>query len=366
MTSVALCVWRKPPFKEGPFPPSANNAKKQKARYFFVTNEKKNPDFRYLSGKFKPFYLWPRDKNRRNENQSKAKNKTKKMNSPATTPSAPANPPVSPKPFPSDEARAMVEDGKCTRYNGISILSNEADRILRSKGVLESVRWDWHFDPAHQLTINSKQQLIPHYLTSRGTLDFVGFTHGAAAEIWDYIKICALPMQDLPPYASAIDEFWATVIRWFDQKVYQIIRHEHEIPLSERTPELILDTLGIRDQVQGLFMRLTTPAQAGGDEFGCSKAQVQTFQLNRIHTDIVPVWTKRYITRRWGILKNMNDLVLAQEEGWWEKIVREMDSGGTVPLDSMEAYTTTKVYLPLENVLEIGGMLFPNSRRAGF
>lgn len=328
------------------------------------------------------------------------------MNSSATTtttPSAPAIHPVSPKPFPSDEARAIFEAGKCSRYNGIKVLSNEANKLLRDKGVLESVRWDWHFDPAHQLTVNSKQQLlIPHYLTSRGTLDFVGFTRNTAAEIWDYIKRSAVPSQDLPPFSSAIDEFWASVISWFDQKVYQIIRHEHEIPTSERTPELILDALGIREQVQGLFMRLTTPptppsptpsasaaAQQqqqqqqhdpegeGGadddnddDEFGCycnKEAQVQTFQLNRIHTDIVPVWTKRYITRRWSILKKMNDLILAQEEGWWEKIVREMDSAkGTVPLDSMEAYTTTKVYLPLENVLEIGGMLFPNSKRAGY
>lgn len=275
-------------------------------------------------------------------------------------------PSVSSKPVSLDEAQALVEAGICPRYNGIKVLSNEAEMLLMRRGVLEFVRWDWHFDPAHHLTINSKQHLIPHYLTSRGTLDFVGFTRGAAAEIWDYIKECALPMEDLPPYASAIDEFWATVIRWFDLKVSQIIRHEKEIPLPEKTPELILDTLGIRDQVQCLSMRLTTPAQAKDDEVGCSKVQVRTFQLDRIHTDIVPVWTKRYITRRWGILKNMNDLVLAQDEGWWEKIIREMGSGQTVPLDSMEAYTTTKVYLPLENVLEIGGMLFPNSKRAGY
>lgn len=282
------------------------------------------------------------------------------------TSSAPVIPPVSSKPISFDEAKALVADGKCPRYNEISVLSNEADMLLTSKGLLEFVRWDWHLDPAHHLTINSKQHLIPRYLTSRGTLDFVGFNRDTTTEIWNYIKECALPMQDLPPYTSAIDEFWAAVIRWFDDRVSQIIRHEKEIPLPERTPELILDTLGIRDQVQGLSMRLTTPAQAKDDEVGCSKAQVQTFQLNRIHTDIVPVWTKRYITRRWNILKKMNDLVLAQDDGWWEKIVREMESERTVPLDSMEAYTTTKVYLPLENVLEIGGMLFPNSKRAGY
>lgn len=289
------------------------------------------------------------------------------MNSPTTTSSARVTPPVSPKPILSfNEAEGLVEDGKCPRYNGISVLSNEADRLLTSKGVLEYVRWDWHLDPAHQLTISSSQQLIPQYLTSRGTLDFVGFTRDASTEIWGYIKKCAVPTRDSPPYSSAIDEFWATVMKWFDHKVYQIIRHEEEIPLSERTPKLYLDTLGIRDQVHDLSMRLTTPAQARDDEDGCSRVQVQTFQLNRIHTDLVPVWTKRYITRRWNILKNMNDLVLAQDEGWWEKIVREMDSGRTVPMDSMEAYTTTKVYLPLENVLEIGGMLFPNSKRAGY
>ena len=251
-----------------------------------------------------------------------------------------------------DEMKAAIRDGKCLRYNGISVLSNNAESLLTSKHVLELVSSDRYYDLAWTITINSKEHLIPRWLTSRGTLDFVGFTEVAVGEIWNYIKENALPMKDSYPFASAIDEFWDAVIKWYDHNVAHMIRHEKKI--VDKRPELMLNFLGIKNEVQKLPMRLSTPNPETDD----------TFQLNRIHTDIVPVWTKRYITRRWNVLKKMNGLVLAQDEGWWEKIAREMD--WMTPLDSMEAYTTTNVYLPLEKVLEIGGIIVPNTLRVGY
>lgn len=271
------------------------------------------------------------------------------MDSPSLTSSAPALSLVSTNSNTSEGMKTAVKDGKCLRYNGISVLSNHAESLLTSKGVLEFVSSDRHYDPAWTLTINSKEHLIPRWLTSRGTLHFVGFTNSKVTEIWNYMKENAPPTKDIYPFASAIDEFWDAVITWYDHIVAHMIRHEKNIPESRRSPELILNFLGIRNEVQGLPMRLNTAAQEIDD----------VFQLNRIHTDIVPVWTKRYITRRWNVLKKINGLVLSQEEGWWEKIAREMDS--MTPLDSMEAYTTTKVYLPMEKVLEIGGMIVPNT-----
>lgn len=276
------------------------------------------------------------------------------MDSPSLTSSALALSRVGTNSDSSEEMKTAVKDGKCLRYNGISVLSNNAESLLTSKEVLEFVSSDRHYDPAWILTINSREHLIPRWLTSRGTLDFVGFTNSTVAEIWTYIKENAPPTKDTYPFASAIDEFWEAVMTWFDHNVAHMIRHEKDIPESRRTPQLILNFLGIRNEVQGLPMRLHTAGQEIDD----------AFQLNRIHTDIVPVWTKRYITRRWNVLKKMNGLVLAQEEGWWEKIAREMD--WMTPMDSMEAYTTTKVYLPMEKILEIGGMIVSNTQRAGY
>lgn len=239
----------------------------------------------------------------------------------------------------SEEMKTAVKAGKCLRYNGISVLSNDAESLLTTKGVLEFVSSDRHYDPVWALTINSKEHLIPRWLTSRGALDFVGFTDSKVTEIWTYMKENAPPTQDTYPFESAIDEFWNAVLTWYDHNVAHMIRHEKDIPVSRRTPQLILNFLGIRKEVQDRPMRLSTAAKEIDD----------VFQLNRIHTHIVPVWTKRYITRRWNVLKKMNGLVLAQEAGWWEKIAREMDS--MTPLDSMEAYTTTKVYLPMEKIL---------------
>lgn len=208
----------------------------------------------------------------------------------------------------------LIEEGICPRFNYIALLSEEAADILDN--VLEADVNQWG-DDALQLTINEQSFEIPRNLTSRGTLDFLGFTDTQVEALWTFLK-------EVDPRASPlapINEFGTRMIEYVDDitKSMNLRNEEGQLKSSGE----LLNALGLTNDVQSRPVELTSQPGLGGPG--------QTLQ--EIRPDRVLALAKRYIVRRWEFLREMDSLILSQQEGWWEKIVKGFTQS---PIESIQ------------------------------
>lgn len=221
----------------------------------------------------------------------------------------------------------LRKGGYCPRFNAIRLLSVKAVEILDNEDVLQNAL-DYYEEDALLLTVNEKSYKIPSVLTSRGTLDFLGFTESRVKELWNLLKEPELePGVSLSP---PIDEFGKRMIKYMDNIIKTISLWTDEGQLKSSAN--ILGTLGLKIDVQLQDLLQSIPPSGPG--LGRS---IHTFQLRKICPHGVLAMAKRYIERGWMLLKEMNLLIVSQEEGWWEKIFNEFTQS---PIDPTQAYTT--------------------------
>lgn len=221
----------------------------------------------------------------------------------------------------------LKKEGYCPRFNDIRLLSVEAVEILDNEDVLQKALGCYEED-ALLLTVNKQLYRLPSILTSRGTLDFLGFNESRVKELWNLLKEPELEAVASP--SPPIDEFGNRMIKYMDNIIKAISLWTDEGQLKSSAN--ILGTLGLKTdvQLQGLLQSLPPNGPGLG-------RRVHKFQLRQISPHGVLAMAKRYIERRWVLLKEMNSLILSKEEGWWEKMVKEFTQS---PIDSAQAYTT--------------------------
>lgn len=220
----------------------------------------------------------------------------------------------------------LKEVGYCPRFNNIRLLSAEAVEILDNKDVLEKAE-DSYGEDAMLLIVNNQSYKIPSILTSRGTFHFLGFTKSRSQELWNFLKE---PEAGAFPPPPPIDEFGNRMMEYVDNIINTVGLWSDKSQLKSSVA--LLDTLGLTKEVQLRDLEQSFPPAGPG-----LGRRTETFQLQQVCPNCVLAMAKRYIKRRWMLLKKMNSLILSEEEGWWEKMVKEFTQS---PIDSHKAYTT--------------------------
>lgn len=210
----------------------------------------------------------------------------------------------------------LIEAGICPRFDHVPLLSEEAADILGDALQMDVNAWG---DDAVLLKINGQSFEIPRILTSRGTLDLLGFTESRVEELWNSLKEADPRVSPLTPK----DEFGKRMTEYVDEITNSIhLRNEEGHPRSSAE---LLDALGLTDDAQSHLMELIS-----GHELG---RLVQP--LRESHPDYVLTLAKSYIQHRWNFLQEIDSLIVVQQEGWREEIVKGFMQ---LPIESVQAW----------------------------
>lgn len=200
----------------------------------------------------------------------------------------------------------VIEEGNCPRFNHIPLLSGKAADILKDSLDIDVNQWG---EDAMQLIINDEFYDIPRIMTSRGALDYLGLTKSRVQELWNLIK----QVNSRFTYMSPINEFDQRMINFVDT-ILNSIKVRNPDGQMKSSVEL-LDAIGLTNDAQSRPLELTNLARLSGP--------VRIIQLRRINPVCVHTLARKYIISRWAFLQEMDELILNQKEGWWEKIVKE-------------------------------------------
>lgn len=199
-----------------------------------------------------------------------------------------------------------IEEGICPRFNHIPLLSEEAINILQNSLKIDVNHWE---EDVIRLTIKDQSYEIPRIITSRGALDYLGFNKSQVQKLWNLIKQVDIKVGPLSP----IKEFNQRITRYLDDIINSISLRNQDGQLKSSTE--ILDAIGLTNNVQSRQIELTNLPRLDGP--------VRIIQLRKINPICVLDLARKYVIFRWAFLQKMDELILEQKEGWWEKIVKE-------------------------------------------
>lgn len=217
------------------------------------------------------------------------------------------------------------------RFSVTSVLSFETVQILELSDSVEMGLVGRHGDMALNLiTSNNNSYQIPEIMTSKGTLEFLGFTPSKVEEIWSDNN----PARGILKHAT--HEFIEGILYWIENKIDNIKWFNNDGEL--KTPKELLDTIGLRPEVQLQPLKLTSLPERDG---------VRVFCLQQLHSECVLVWAKRYIARRWSLLDQLDDLICYHDDNWRQRLTYELSER---PIDSVVAFSDSYVPLPIQRL----------------
>lgn len=197
----------------------------------------------------------------------------------------------------------LKEEGNCPRFNDVYLFSQEATDILSNALEVDVNLWG---EDTLLLRIHDKSLEIPEVLTSRGTLDFLGFTESRVEEMWDFLK-------EVDPRASPsapVDEFKKRMIKYLNDIIDSIHLRDEEGKL--RSSVELFDTLGLTYRAKSHLEELiSAPGPSGVAQ-----------RLPETHPEYVLALAKNYILHRFKFLQEMDALVVLQQEEWQEELVK--------------------------------------------
>lgn len=197
----------------------------------------------------------------------------------------------------------LNKEGHCPRFNYVYLFSPEAMDILSNAFEVDVNQWG---EDALRLTILGQCFIIPEVLTSRGSLDFLGFSPSQVEELWDFLK-------ELDPRTSPsapVDEFKKRMIEYLNDRIDSIHLRDEEDRLRSSTE--LFDALGLTYDAKSHLEELISAPGPGG------AAQ----RLRETQPDYVLALAKEYILHRFRFLQEMNSLVVSQQEEWQEEIIK--------------------------------------------
>lgn len=217
------------------------------------------------------------------------------------------------------------------RFSNISVLTKETVEILESSNSIKMGLVGRYGDMALSLVMNKYNAYqIPEIITSKGSLDFLGFNPSTVEEIWSDIN----PVRGI--HQRATREFSQGIVCWVKHKMNNIkwLNGDGEL----KAPKELLDSIGLKSEVQVQDLKLTSPPERGG---------VRIFCLQRLHSECVLVWAQRYIARRWSFLVQLDELICDYDERWRPLIIEELFER---PIDSRIAFSDDLVPLPIQRL----------------
>lgn len=217
------------------------------------------------------------------------------------------------------------------RFSNVSLLRKQSIEILESSNSIETGLVGQYGDMALKLIISNKHSYqVPEIITSKETLDFLGFTTSEIEEMWSDIN----PVRGI--YGPPVREFIEGILCWIAYKIDNIqwLNDAGEL----KTPKELLDNLGLKPETQQQLLKLTSPPERGG---------VRIFCLQQLHSDCVLVRAKRYIARRWSFLERLDEIIFSHDNGWWQLIIHELSER---PIDSMGAFSNYYLPLPIQRL----------------
>lgn len=215
----------------------------------------------------------------------------------------------------------LKEEGDCPRFNNVYLLSEQATDILNHALEVDVNLWG---EDALLLTIHNQTFQIPEVLTSRGTLDLLGFTESRVQELWDFLK----EVDPRTPPLTPVDEFKKRMIEYVNDIIDTVHLRDEDGKL--RNSAELLDILGLTSDAKSHLMELLSAPGPGG------VAQ----RLRETHPDYVLVLAKNYIQHRFRFLQEMDSLVVIQQGEWEEEIFKGFTQ---LPIMSIQAAAAVDV-----------------------
>lgn len=209
-------------------------------------------------------------------------------------------------------------DFKYWPYDKIPVISETALEMLEKNTDYETGR-DGFGGHSIKLIIFDKCIEVPKFLTSKGALAFLGFTHTRAEQLWTYL-INVPPSMDGPDIEDGGEYyFWKGTVEFLDVKIS--LAKEPAINRG-RDSKALLDDVGLTNKVQLQELRITSDY----DEsiLTCLQAQMPE--------DALPL-AKQYIQHRWEILVGLEDIITKRVD-WREDTVKKFTQH---PIDLMAA-----------------------------
>lgn len=222
----------------------------------------------------------------------------------------------------------LNEEGNCPRFNYIYLLSQEAMEILHHMLDVDVNLWG---EDALRVTILGLHFSIPEVLTCRGTLEFAGFNPTQVEELWDFLK----ESDPRGPRLAPVDEFRKRMIEYIDDRIDTIHLRDEDGKLI--SPADLFDALGLSYDAQSHLLELLSVPGPGG----------AAHRLRRTHPDYVLALAKQYVLHRFRFLCDLDDLVVFQQEGWEEEVVKGFTQ---MPIMSIQATAA----------LDVDSLLLPN------
>lgn len=224
------------------------------------------------------------------------------------------------------------------RNKDVPILSETTLDMLQLRNIIEiedegRVLLNCYGEDVLKLIINKNEYEIPKYITSQGTLAFLGFTESKVKVLWQHLNSLNLPLDEaIPSYESYL--FWEGVKAWLDSECNKLaIQHKNNGVIG---PKQFLDDIGLTTDVQ--HQRLKVTYEGKKSEF---------IYLDEQDMPWVIQWAKRYIKRRWSILINMDfNITHKPINESFSDIVTELNDK---PVGSEIAYTK-EYHEPLLNI----------------
>lgn len=210
----------------------------------------------------------------------------------------------------------LNEAGNCPRFNNVYLLSLEAINILGNALGVDVNLWG---EETFQLKILGQTFEIPECLTSRGSLDFLGFNPTQVEELWDFLKELDPRISPMAP----VDEFKNRMIEYLNDRISSINLRDEEGKLKSSAD--LLDALGLTYDTRSQLEELTSAPGAAG-----AAAEI----IRETHPDFILALAKGYILHRFKFLQELNSLVVSQQEEWQEKLVKEFTQ---LPIMSLQA-----------------------------
>lgn len=216
------------------------------------------------------------------------------------------------------------------RNKDVAILSETTLDMLQLRNVIEiederrRVLLNCYEEDVLKLIINKNKYEIPKYITSRGTLAFLGFTKSKVKVLWQYLNSLNLPLDEaIASYEAYL--FWEGVKAWLDLECNKLaIQYKNNDIIGTKQ---FLDGIGLTTDVQ--HQRLKVTYEGKKSEF---------IYLDKQDMPWVIQWVKRYIKRRWSILINMDFNINHKPiNESFSDIVMELNDK---PVGSEIAYTT--------------------------
>ena len=222
----------------------------------------------------------------------------------------------------------LNEEGHCPRFNYVYLFSQEAMDILNNAIEVDVNLWG---EDALRLKIFGSSFMIPEVLTCRGSLEFSGFDPSQVEELWEFLK-------ELDPRASPlapVDEFKKRMIEYLDERIDIIHLRDEDGKLKSSTE--LFDALGLTyDAKSHLEELISAPGPGGAPQ-----------RLRETQPGYVLALAKEYILYRFNFLQEMNSLVVSQQEGWQEEIVKGFTQ---LPIMSIQSAAALDVGSSLQNL----------------